>query len=419
MNTNFKRNIKIGYAYNFFLQLNITSAIWVLYLAFKGMSLTEIGILESIYHITGLLFELPTGAIADLHGRKFCVVLGRAVNLLSCILMITSDSFMGFAVSFILSSAAMNLNSGAAEALIFDSLKELGEEDRYKKIWGQLAFVMSMSQGTAVLLGGILADIRFLYAYVFGTFVQMLALIVAFNFSEPTIHKPDLDKHKENHSGKILMDQLTLSIQALKGRKTVMYAILFSALTGSLQTTVFFYSQKYFSDMGFTKTIIAVICAFGSFIEAISSKYAYSLEKKVRLKGTLICICALSILSLAGLALWSKYSVLFYILTTVSGGFAYTIMSDYINSRIPSAYRATILSFDSFSFSLFMIFLFPLFGFMAQNTGFETTFGATALICIPLMIFLTNRLTWHDNEDVKGEKLLDKQDESIAARQIL
>lgn len=45
MSTKLKQNISISYMYNFFLQLNITSAIWVLYLAIKDMSLIEIGML--------------------------------------------------------------------------------------------------------------------------------------------------------------------------------------------------------------------------------------------------------------------------------------------------------------------------------------------------------------------------------------
>ncbi|MFW2492003.1 MFS transporter, partial [Clostridium chromiireducens] len=65
-----------------------------------------------------------------------------------------------------------------------------------------------------------------------------------------------------------------------------MYLILFSTLVGSLQTTVFFYSQQYFSNMSYSKTAIAIICAASSFIEAISSKYAYKLENLLKLKGT-------------------------------------------------------------------------------------------------------------------------------------
>lgn len=400
MNKKLKRNISTGYIYNFFLQLNITSAVWVLYLSFKGMSLAEIGILESIYHITGLFLELPSGALADLKGRKFCVVIGRAVNLISCYLMIISTSFLGFAISFMLSCAAMNLNSGAAEALIYDSLKELGEEEKYKKIWGQLVFVMSIAQGIAILLGGILADVKFLYAYMFGMVIQTVALLVSFRFSEPPIYNQKSDKdYRKKKQEKLIIKQVKTSVDILKKRKTVLYIILFSALVGSLQTTVFFYSQKFFSDIGFTKTLIAVICALGCLLEAVSSKYAYVFENRFKLKGTLIILSLVNIVALAGLALIKDLSVLFYLLTTVSEGLAFTIFSDYINTEIPSEYRATILSFDSLCFSVFMICIFPLFGLIAGYVGFSVTFGVTAIIYIPIMIFLIKRLIKQNKEN--------------------
>lgn len=398
INEKLKRNISVSYVYNFLLQLNITSAIWVLYLSFKGMSLIEIGILESIYHITGVLFELPTGVIADLYGKKFSVVTGRIVSVISCILMITSNSFWGFALAFVLSAASMNLNSGAGEALVYDSLKSLGEEEKYKKIWGNLAFIMSLGQGMAVLLGGVLADIKFLYAYVFGTVIQIAALIAAYNFNEPPINK----HHEEKRQDSLILSQLITSVTVLRRRKVVLYLILFSSLIGSLQTTVFFYSQQYFSDMSYSKTAIAIICALSSFIEAISSKYAYKVENLLKLKGTLIGISLINIFSLMGLAFIKDLSVVFFLLTSITGGLAFTIFSDYINSRIPSEYRATILSFDSLCFSAFMISVFPIFGILAEKNGFSITFGIIALLYIPAMTFLMLKLRKHKNKENIG-----------------
>lgn len=385
INDKLKRNVSISYIYSFLLELNITSAIWVLYLAYKGMSLTQIGIIESIFHITSLLFELPTGAIADIYGKKFAVITGRIVSIASCILMITSNSFFGFSIAFILSAASMNLNSGSGEALLYDSLKELGEEDNYKKIYGNLSFAMCIAQAAAVLIGGILADIKFLYAYVFGTVIQIFALFSAFGFTEP---RKNLDEQKGNP----IVSQIATSVNVLKVRKMVFYIILFSSLVGSLQTTVFFYSQKYFEDMNYSKTAIALICAAGSLLEAVFSKYAYKFERILKLNGTLISTAAINLFALVGLAFMKNLSIVFFILTSVTGGLAYTIFSDYINSRIPSEYRATILSFDSFCFSIFMICIFPLFGLMADKIGMSITFAIMAILYIPAMIFLMLKL---------------------------
>jgi MFS family permease len=399
-----KNNVKVSYVYNFLTQLNMSSAIWVLYLAFRGMSLIEIGLLESVYHLTGVLFELPTGVIADIYGKRFSVIAGRIISIVSCLLMITADGFWGFAIAFSLSAAALNLHSGAAEALVYDSLKIVGEEDKYKVIWGNLAFAMSIAQGAAVLLGGILADVKFLYVYIVGTVIQIAALGVSYQFCEPPVPK----EHKKP-SENLFFLQFTTSLKVLRERKTVLYVMLFSALAGSLQTTVFFYSQKYFSDMSYSKTAIAIICALGSLMEGVSSKYAYKLEKTMQLRGTLISIACINIFSLAGLAFVQRLSIIFFLLITVSGGVGFTLFSDYINKGIPSEYRATILSCDSLLFSLFMIGIFPLVGWIAEKMSFSVTFGMMALLYMPVMIFLATKLKKHTHkefiEEIKNDRI--------------
>lgn len=143
-------NIKNEYLYRFFSSFDITSAIWVLYLGYKGMNLVQIGLLEGIFHVTGLLSEIPTGALADLFGRRRILIIGRMMSLISAIIMLFSNSFLGFAMGFILSAWGYNLNSGSEEALIYDTLKELKKEDEYLKINGRINLIIEISQGLAV-----------------------------------------------------------------------------------------------------------------------------------------------------------------------------------------------------------------------------------------------------------------------------
>jgi predicted MFS family arabinose efflux permease len=139
-------------------------------------------------------------------------------------------------------------------------------------------------------------------------------------------------------------------------------------------------------------------------IEAISSKYAYKFEKLLKLKGTLISIGAVNILALMGLAFIQKLAIAFFLLTSVSGGLAFTIFSDYINGRIDSEHRATILSFESLSFSIFMICVFPFFGLLAEYKGFSVTFGTVGLLYIPMMVLLILKLRKHSNIENWGKQ---------------
>ena len=67
---------------------------------------------------------------------------------------------------------------------------------------------------------------------------------------------------------------------------------------------------------------------------------------------------------------------------------------------IPSEYRATILSFDSLCFSVFMICVFPLFGFAAEYIGFTITFAITAVSYIPAMYFLIRKIVKYNNSEL-------------------
>src|SRR6056297_971594 len=128
-----KKNVYKNYIFTLINNFNVTSGIWMLFLASRGLSLFEIGIMESIFHITSFTMEIPTGMIADLYGRKFSRLLGRLATVLAFLIMLFSHSTILFALSFIIQALGYNLESGAGEALIYDSMKEIGEEEKYIK----------------------------------------------------------------------------------------------------------------------------------------------------------------------------------------------------------------------------------------------------------------------------------------------
>lgn len=388
-NNKLEKNLKVNYIFTFFRDFNITSAIWVLYLSFKGFSLVEIGLLESIFHITSFLGEMPTGVVADIYGRKISVVIGRIMAITSTILIINSNTFMGFALSFILSALSYNLNSGAADSLVYDSLKQLNKEDQYKQVAGTSSFLISIAQGMAIFLGGILSDYRFIYAYILALVIETTSLIISTKFTEPTIEK-------EIIQGNVFLNQFKQSIKILREKRLVLYLILFSALIGTAGTTVFFYSQKHFENIHFSKTAIGIIFGIDSLVSALSSKFAYKLEKTIKAKGVIIILPILNVISLIGLAFSEKYyTIAFFLISSFISGTMYPIFSDYINSLIPSEYRATILSFDSLCFSVFMICVFPLVGYLAERIGITHSFGVIAVIFIPAIIFIMFKIQLH------------------------
>lgn len=99
---------------------------WVALLALRGFSVLEIGLLESIFHIVSFCFELPSGVVADVFGRKRTLVLSQVMMLLSGGLMILSDSFGTVALAIGCSALSYNLASGTRRLWLMTVLRKMG-----------------------------------------------------------------------------------------------------------------------------------------------------------------------------------------------------------------------------------------------------------------------------------------------------
>jgi len=95
-----------------------------LYLEANLFSITNVSIIFAVEAIGIAIFEMPTGAIADLFGRKKTLVLSNLIHLLSLLILYIGGSMPMFIFYAIIHSFARSLSSGTEEALIYDTLKK-------------------------------------------------------------------------------------------------------------------------------------------------------------------------------------------------------------------------------------------------------------------------------------------------------
>lgn len=145
--------------------------------------------------------------------------------------------------------------------------------------------------------------------------------------------------------------------------------------------------------MHYSKTQIAIIFTIDGIICAVSAKFAYRIEQRINQRGIIILLSFVNSAALLGLSLTTGIaSVLFFLFTSFTNGIGYPVFSDYINSLIPSEYRATILSAQSCCFSIFMIVLFPLVGVLSGHLGLSYSFVVLGVVFIPGIIFISTKL---------------------------
>ncbi|MDF2538509.1 MAG: major facilitator superfamily 1 [Herbinix sp.] len=353
----------------------------MLYLAYMGLDLFEIGIMESVYHVTSFTMEVPTGAIADIYGRKTSRILGRLVSVISVIVMIFSKSPIGFAISFMFSALSNNLESGAGDALIYDSMKEDGKEAEYMKVKGREEIFVQVADTLSLILGGYLATINYGLVYKMAAIIGIITLLQTLSFMEPTIGKVK----REDKLMKTFVNQLTASFKVIKTDKRIAYFILASELFGILATTSFFYIQNYLKSFGRTEFSIGAVLAIGGLISAVFSANAHFLEKRYQFKGLMTGICLLAIPAFFALQLKATIEIGIVVIMALEC-VSFVVINDHINKLIPSEQRATILSFRSMVFSFFMILLFPVIGKIGDIFGLMNAFRIIAVLATIVLL---------------------------------
>src|ERR1044072_1713308 len=98
------------------------------------LSLSQVFFLNSWFMAWNFLLEGPTGTVADYFGRKWSLALGAMVGGLAALVNVSDLTLPNFLFADVLFAISYTLNSGADEALVYDTLKAMKEEGAAKRI---------------------------------------------------------------------------------------------------------------------------------------------------------------------------------------------------------------------------------------------------------------------------------------------
>ncbi|RAO34254.1 hypothetical protein PSN13_03121 [Micromonospora saelicesensis] len=173
------------YGYAFLSDLVLLYPLYVVFFADTGLSVGQIASLFVIWSAAGILFEVPSGAWADVLSRRLLLCLAPLVAAAGFALWVLLPSYPAFAVGFLLWGAGGALVSGALEALVWTELDRLGAVERYARVLGRartagvLGVVVS-----GVLAGPVLAVGGYPVVGAASVLACLLAAIVATRFPE-------------------------------------------------------------------------------------------------------------------------------------------------------------------------------------------------------------------------------------------
>ena len=119
-----KKQTYIYYIFNFLNRFMVYLPVFVLFLNKKGFNQTMVMALMSVYNISIMIGEIPTGVVADKISRKLSVIVGCLLQGIAMMCMIPISNFVVLAIIEAVFGIGLTFQSGAMSAMIYDYLKK-------------------------------------------------------------------------------------------------------------------------------------------------------------------------------------------------------------------------------------------------------------------------------------------------------
>lgn len=361
----------------------------VVYFLNIGLSATQIGILLGIWPLTTLLFEVPTGAFADLYGRKYSVLLGYFLEALVMISLFIWKEYSILLVLFAVLGIASTFSSGSKDAWIVDMINKKNKH-LVHAFFSKMQFFIHFGLVFSGILGAILVkSFGLSIIWIMTALSYLLSIILLLIFTKEHYIKR---KIKIGESFNELVKQTKTSLLYSYKHPVLFYFIIsgvIAALAMCLQASITW--TALIKGFGVPDYVLGYIWSGMGLMVAISPILAIKFlkkgkEKQFAILGMILCAVVLSLILFASnimFAIAIMYASLFFLFSKSPA------QEVYFHRFIPRKLRATIGSVKSMFLSISTIIGLPLAGFLVDKVGAKNTIFISALVMIPaILIFL-------------------------------
>lgn len=243
-----KRNTLVFLLSNFLVSVaySLPHSILTVILLAKGLSLSQILIIQSAYSIAIVLFEFPSGLLADNYSRKNLYSLSKLFLIIMFLIVLFSNQFYLIFAAWFCYGIAAALDSGTLDAYIINQLKlaHHGAELRKFLALSNRLEIVGLLLGSS--LGGILYHFIGINIYVLGTVFLVVSTLISFFFFKETTKSDSLqDSHVM-----VLKKQITDSFKELRKQPRLSLILIFDFLTQIFFQTHFQLWQSFFLSKG-------------------------------------------------------------------------------------------------------------------------------------------------------------------------
>lgn len=386
-----------------FLQTLAASFIWgvnTLFLLDAGLNLTEAFVANAAFTAGMVLFEVPTGVVADTAGRRTSFILGAVTLLVSTLAYLGLWYIEGGLILWILVSALIGLGftffTGATEAWLVDALHETGYERGVENVFGRGQTVMGAAMLIGTVSGGFLGQVNLGLPYLFRSGALVLVIAAAAVWMHDIGFEPKRNGSVRNEVRTVLK----ASVEHGWRNPPVRLFMLAAFFADGVFIWVFYAFQPYLLELlgdpsavwvaGIAAAVFAISqMVGGSSVGFVARRFRTRtavLILNVAVAGVgLVLVGAADLLPAPG-GFW--VAVVLLAAVAMLGAIATPMRQAYLNAVIPSQQRATVLSFASLMGSAGGVVTQPVLGRVADIWSLGVGYIAGGLVYLIQLPFV-------------------------------
>ena len=376
--------------YAYYLIVSFTGIIFpymFIYFVDAGFTYFHIAVLLGIFNLSMILFEIPTGAIADSYSRKKSVIAGALISGLCFASIYFISSFEGLILVFIIIGIAMTLTSGAESAWIVSNLKKLKQEKLIDGFFMKAQIIRTIVSVLSALLGVYLIEkysMRPLWLLVgFGFIVSGIILEIFLKELMPP------KKHNFKKANKEHIKLIKRGFKLILNNKNIFYIILSAGIINMTHRAGDYYEVLIVETglpvqyLGYFIAIVSIISAFGMIISKHFKNYNKTLINNLIISSILFVI-TIFVKNLFAVAI---IYILFFSINIIN----YPILQIITQRSIEEKTRATVTSIQSMITNLMSIMMGLIVGAVANISTLALGISTAAIVSL-LGILVVRRI---------------------------
>lgn len=364
------------------------SFIWgvnTLFLLDAGLSNTEAFGANAFFTAGMVLFEVPTGVVADTWGRRASYLLGAATLLVSTLVYLlmweTGAPFWGWAAASAFIGLGFTFFSGAVEAWLVDALGASGFDGELESVFARGQVVAGVAMLSGSVAGGFIAQ-----QWDLGVPYVLRAVLLGLTFLAALAFMKDLGFEPERTRGPLaeMRHILRASIDGGLRNRPVRWLMLAAPFTAGVSIYAFYAMQPYLLELygdetafgiaGLAAAIVAGAQALGGLIVPLLRR-VFTRRTHALLFSAVLSVGALVV---AGTTDSFYVAIGCIVVWAIAFAGAMPMRQAFVNGLIPSEQRATVLSFDSLMGSTGGVVAQPVLGRAADAWSYGTSYVVAA-----------------------------------------